>query len=293
MVFSAVVFGLYLAPRAGDRQVVALVWGALLGILVVGAITPLVLVRRIGVTATSPRDARVGEQVPIGVVLSGWTLGCEVRALDPTGGWQHARVPAAGSVQHLADRRGLFQAIRIEVRVTAPLGILAAHRVHDVLLPIAVEVAPRPVEVRWVPQPASVEGSAVTGRVASLTGDLVRSVRPYVSGDPAHLVHWPSSARLGTLVVRELEPPSPARQALVVDLRNLGADTERAASFAMGAAVAVLGGGGELVLCTREARGPVTGRVGSVLDAGRRLARAVPGPPGTPPDGWPLVEVGA
>ena len=61
---------------------------------------------------------------------------------------------------------------------------------------------------------------------------------------------------------------------------------------ALGAAWAVLGAGGELVLCTAEPHGPVTGRVRSRLEANRRVARAVPGEPGTPPDDWPLVEIG-
>ena len=100
-------------------------------------------------------------------------------------------------------------------------------------------------------------------------------------------------ARTGTLVVRELEPPSPVGQALVVDLRNLGAERERAASYALGAALAVLAAGGELVLCTAEPGGPVTGRVRAPVDAGRRLARAVEGQPGVPPGGWPVVEIGA
>jgi uncharacterized protein (DUF58 family) len=120
----------------------------------------------------------------------------------------------------------------------------------------------------------------------------VRSVRPYAAGDPAHLVHWPSTARTGTLVVRELEPPAPVGQAIVIDLRDLGRDRERAAAYAMGAAWAVLSAGGALVLCTAEAGGPVSALVRSHLDAGRRLARAVEGEPGTPPNGWPVVEIG-
>ena len=78
-----------------------------------------------------------------------------------------------------------------------------------------------------------------------------------------------------------------------VDLRGLGAETERAASYGLGAARAVLASGGELVLATCEHDGPVVGRVSNPVDAGRRLARAVPGPPGVPPPGWPVVEIGA
>jgi len=183
--------------------------------------------------------------------------------------------------------------VRLEVRVTAPLGVLAAHRVHEVWLPHAVEVAPRPLAVTWQAAPAPVDGGSHPVAHPALAGDLVRSVRPYTSGDPAHLVHWPSSARLGALVVRELEPPRPVGQAVVLDLRGLGSEAERAASYALGAARAVLAAGGELVLATCEAAGPVVGAVRSPLDAGRRLARAVPGPPGEPPAGWPVVEIGA
>ena len=38
---------------------------------------------------------------------------------------------------------------------------------------------------------------------------------------------------------------------------------------------------------------PAELRVSNPVDAGRRLARAVPGPPGVPPPGWPVVEIGA
>ncbi|MGN6692919.1 MAG: DUF58 domain-containing protein, partial [Aquihabitans sp.] len=193
---------------------------------------------------------------------------------------------------HVADRRGVFRAVRFEVRTSAPLGILSARRVLEAQIGHAVEVAPKPLAVDWVPAPAPIEGGVDDVALAALGGDLVRSVRPYVSGDPAHLVHWPSTARTGALVVRELEPPAPTGQALVVDLRDLGADRERAASYALGAARAVLAAGGELILCTAEASGPVTARVGTSLEAGRRLARAVAGEPGAAPEGWPVVEIG-
>ena len=75
-------------------------------------------------------------------------------------------------------------------------------------------------------------------------------------------------------------------------LRDLGPDKERAASYALGAARAVLAAGGELVLCTAEVAGPTVGRVRSPIEAGRRLARAVAAEPGMPPDGWPVAEIG-
>jgi len=293
VLLAVAVIGAMSPPTATDRQLAAVIWVVFVGVLIVGAVAPMVLVRRIKVEASSPRDATVGDDVPITVELLGRCAGLEVRALDPTGPWHRAGAPSSGALVHLADRRGLFQAIRVEVRVTAPLGILAAHRVHWVWLPRAVEVAPRPLPVTWVPQAIPVEGGAGPVSPVNQAGDLVRSVRPYVSGDPQHLVHWPSSARLGELVVRELEPPTPVGAAVVVDLTGLGSLTEKAASYALGACRAVLASGGDLILATCEAGGPVVERVRFPIDAGRRLARAVPGTPGAPPDGWPVVEIGA
>ncbi len=280
-------------PPSADAETTAVLVGAALALVVIGLVVPVVLVRRITVEVRSPRDASVGDRVLLDVVLHGRVGRVAVRALDPTGPWVRTSSPGVGQVEHLADRRGLFQAVRVEVRVTAPLGVAAARRVHLVDLPYAVEVAPRPLAVTWHPAPAPVEAGPHPVARPALAGDLVRSVRPYVAGDPPHLVHWPTSARTGSLVVRELEPPRPVGQAVVVDLRGLGLDTERAASYGLGAARAVLASGGELVLATCEAAGPVVGRVSNPVDAGRRLARAVPGPPGVPPPGWPVVEIGA
>jgi uncharacterized protein (DUF58 family) len=291
VVLFAVVAGAAAPPQASDRQVMVVIWLGLLAVFVLGVAWPMLSVRRIRVAVTAPRDAIVGQTVPLTLTLTGAPNGCEVRSLDPTGPW-HRAVDGDGELGHRAERRGLFQVVRVEVRVTAPLGILAAHRVHSVPLPVAVEVAPVPLAIAWLPAAAPVAGQVMAASVGASSGDVVRSVRPYQQGDPAHLVHWASTARTGDLVVRELEPPVPVGQAIVVDLRDLGVDTERGASYALGAANAVLAAGGELVLATCEAAGPVVGRVRTPLDAGRRLARSVGGPPGTPPTGWPVVEIG-
>ncbi len=269
------------------------VWVALAAALVVGLAGPLMLVRRLGVTASSPRDAVVGETLDLTVTVHGLKAEIEMRALDPTGPWRRVRTGTPVLLPHLADRRGLFPRVRVETRVTAPLGMLAAHRVHDVDLPWAVEVAPRPLQVAWSPAPSNAQGDAHPASLAAPAGDLVRSVRPYVVGDPRHLVHWPSTARTGALVVRELDAPAPIRQAVVLDLTDLGDQTERAASYALGACLAVLTAGGQLLVVTHEDEaGPVVELVRHPVDAGRRVARAVPGPPGPAPDGWPIVEIG-
>jgi len=276
-----------------DAESASVLVAAAMAMVVVGSVVPVVMVRRVTVEARSPRDVTVGDTVLIDVDLHGGVGRLSIRALDPTGPWAHCASPGIGQVEHLADQRGLFQRVRLEVRVTAPLGVLSARRVHEIELPYAVEVAPKPLAVTWHPAPAPVDAGPHPVARPALAGDLVRSVRPYVTGDPPHLVHWPTSARTGSLVVKELEPPTPVGQAVVVDLTGLGVEAERAASYGLGAARAVLASGGELVLATCEVGGPVVARVSNPVDAGRRLARAVPGTPGSAPPGWPVVEIGA
>jgi hypothetical protein len=104
-------------------------------------------------------------------------------------------------------------------------------------------------------------------------------------------VHWPTSARRGELVVREHEPPPAVGVALVVDLR--GANPEAAASEAMGIGRATLAAGGIVWCCTSEDGIEVSELIVDGRDLGRRLARATSGPPGAPPEGWPVETVSA
>jgi uncharacterized protein (DUF58 family) len=121
----------------------------------------------------------------------------------------------------------------------------------------------------------------------------VRSVRPYLPGDSARLVHWPTSARRGTLVVREHEPPVVVGVALVVELHGTTEEVELIASRAAGLGRATLAAGGAVWCCTNESGRPVSARVVDQRDLGRRLARAGTGPAGSPPVGWPVVTVHA
>jgi uncharacterized protein (DUF58 family) len=113
-------------------------------------------------------------------------------------------------------------------------------------------------------------------------------VRPYVSGDPARLVHWPTSARRGELVVREYEPPPALGVALLVDLR--GPRPEAIAGRAAGIGVATLKAGGIVWCGTCDDDGPVGGIVSDERELGRVLARAIAGPLPEPPPRW-FVEV--
>ncbi len=186
--------------------------------------------------------------------------------------------------------RGVYRKILVDVASDAPFGVLWVRRTRVVELPVELLVAPVPEP--WVVPALELTGhdQAVAPIGAANRGEVVRSVRPYVVGDPAHLVHWPTSAHSGALVVRELEPPTVEGVALVLDLSRVDldpAEVEQVVARAAGAAGDLLDRGTRVVVCSSEVTGPITGEVTEQLGLRRRLARAVPGPAGSVPDGWP------
>jgi uncharacterized protein (DUF58 family) len=119
-------------------------------------------------------------------------------------------------------------------------------------------------------------------------------VRDYTPGDPLRHVHWPATARLGAVMVKEFEQPERPHLELVVDLRGPAPAAEDAAERAMGVLCDALAQGIDVTLSTAEAGGPRRALVTSRLDGGRRLARATAGPlPAASPGGSTVVISGA
>ncbi|MBW3537186.1 MAG: DUF58 domain-containing protein, partial [Actinobacteria bacterium] len=169
----------------------------------------------------------------------------------------------------------------LELRCAAPLGLVWWTRRLRLPLARPLEVAPSPTPMS-VPSISQGEGGDRHRPERRSGHDSVRTVRDYVPGDATRLVHWAVTARRDQLTVKELEDPEGAVLAVVLDLSGDPELGEKMASRAAGLCAAGLRGGLEVVLCTAEDKGPVTGRVSSPTAAGRRLARAVPGPPGRP-----------
>jgi uncharacterized protein (DUF58 family) len=282
-----------------DPEIVALVLVTAVGLLLIGIVVPGLAVLRVRVAATSPVDVTVGDAVPVTVTLSGRADRVSVRLLEPTSPWYRTSSPTVGEIAHEAVRRGVYGQIAVEVHCRWPLGLFNAGRVHVVSLPSPVHVAPRAVRVDLTSKPRPTDASDAVQPSQGGTGDAVRSVRPYQLGDSPRLVHWPSTARAGALVVRELEPPVRTALVVVVDLRwgpstgdgAPGPAVEAAASRAAGTVVAALRAGSEVLLSTYELDGPHIGRVSSPTEAGHRLARAMPGEPPSPPAGWPCEVI--
>lgn len=279
-----------IARTTGSGWVVVI----LAGITATGAVamfTSFVQLARVRLEVTMPRDAVVGRSSIAILSLTSRVGGIQARFVDPASEWLVADGPCRGEAVVVPGRRGIFDKVELEVRCAAPLGLVRWSRRVPVGLPHVMEVGPAPADVSFpeaVLSGAGGEDESLRGRSGE---DLVRSVRGYVHGDPARLVHWASTARRGELMVKEMEQPDRPHLVLIVDLRGPYDESEAAASRAAGIAIEALRAGIRTTMLTADRSGGVEGPVTTQLEVSRRLARAISTgrPPPSPIDPGALV----
>ena len=259
------------AHNSGSGWVQAL--GALLaGFLLVGITAPAVAVRRARAEVVeSPCDAVAGGPVAFLVRTSGPV---EIRPLDPPG---DAVVVGSGTpraVTATPPRHCELREVKVRLASAAPFGLLWWHRDLVLRLPRPVLVAPRLgtpdeavlAEIRRSDDPGA--------RVPTRVGEP-RGVRVYRPGDLRTWVHWPATAHSGIMMVREMEGPVARPATVRATLPEDPEVAERALERVFGTVGHLLAGGRQVLLVTTEAEGERADQVRGMLDAGRRLARAV------------------
>ncbi|HYH12981.1 MAG TPA: DUF58 domain-containing protein [Thermomicrobiales bacterium] len=116
-----------------------------------------------------------------------------------------------------ADQRGRYRLGPIELRSGDPFGLFSQKKVLDLTHELLVYP-------RLVPLPGpSRRGGELSGgtRLApgrSANSPVIRSLRQYVVGDPMNQIAWRSSARHGSLLVKELEPDPVTDEWILLDL---------------------------------------------------------------------------
>jgi uncharacterized protein (DUF58 family) len=170
----------------------------------------------VALTRRLPRRARVGDPVGIGIEVRSTsprrvplfsledsfgafpavTVGSESLAPGEEAGIELVRV---------ASVRGRFESGRITLRSAAPFGL--ARSARPVEVPSDMTVVPRWVDLLSFPllEPSSIPNEILHERARTGVGEDFLGVREFRPGDPMRAVHWRSTARAGTLVVREFE----------------------------------------------------------------------------------------
>ncbi|MHB1138256.1 MAG: DUF58 domain-containing protein [Microthrixaceae bacterium] len=116
------------------------------------------------------------------------------------------------------DRRGLQRVGPLRTTVEDPFGLARRTRVIGehltvIVLPRTWALAPLP------PAPGDEPEDGITA-VASLStvDEEFSTLRAYVAGDDIRRIHWPTTARTGSPVVREFDLPWQHRTTIVMDL---------------------------------------------------------------------------
>jgi len=267
----------YVISRTTGAGWVVVIGCVLLAALVTGVVQPWWSLRHIRLALTGPPDGLAGAPLGMTLTVTGASAPLVVTPTDPTAGPVLVAAPTAGTVTVVPVRRGLLQAVTLDVSCSGPFGFVTWSALRRVPLPAPVAVAPHPR-----PGPAPVPEGLTTGtafRTRPGDGDLTRGAREYRDGEPIRLVHWPATARTGTVMVRETETETAPRLRAVVDLRGDPDLAEAVAGWAAAVLPALLAAGTEVELGTCEADGPCLAPVRNRREVGRRLARAVPGVP--------------
>jgi uncharacterized protein (DUF58 family) len=226
----------------------------LMGAAVAGTVLPLLLVRHVEVERRSPTEAFQGEDVRIEIEVGNrgrgpkLSLAVEDPHVRPTTMWISHLGPgerATITTVRRATRRGLQQAEPLVVSSSAPFGVARSRRIVEadgqtLVYPRVVPLARhsltggfRPAHEQSTPLPQRGGGHDFLG------------VREYRVGDSMRHIHWASTARFGSLMVREFERENPHRVGILIDtLADIGVEEtplDLCCSAAASIAVASLG----------------------------------------------------
>jgi uncharacterized protein (DUF58 family) len=140
------------------------------------------------------------------------------------------------------SQRGRFQVGPVRLRLRDPFGVIEQVRSYSATDDVLVypRVEPLPAGVLHGMHRGS--GASEARRLFN-AGDEFHTMRPYVHGDDLRLVHWRSTARQDTLMVRQQELPWQAEATVLLDARAVqhrGAGPESTFERAVSVAASVI-----------------------------------------------------
>jgi uncharacterized protein (DUF58 family) len=115
------------------------------------------------------------------------------------------------------SRRGTYEVGPVEVPRADPFGL--CRRARALGEPQVISVHPRLLPLRALPSGVSRNLEGPSSDVSPQGSVTFHRLREYVIGDDLRKVHWPSTARLGKLVVRQYVDTAQPYTVVLVDLR--------------------------------------------------------------------------
>jgi uncharacterized protein (DUF58 family) len=259
---SFLVFAVGTNVQAGWLFVLA---SLLMAVAIAGWLLPARMVKGVEVQRQAPPYAFQGDEVPVDVVVTGGARHAplSLSIVDPYVAPARMFIRRLDRAERLvltthrkAVRRGPIEGAALELASSGPFGVATARR--SVPAGGRTLVYPRVIPLSWFP---GVDGDSEEGLPATSThrrgaGQDYLGIREYRPGDSPRHVHWPSSARLGALMVREFEQERPQRVAILIDTSadrgTQETPLDACCSAAASVALFVLGRGQPVDLCAAQ-----------------------------------------
>jgi uncharacterized protein (DUF58 family) len=278
------------------------------GLILVAAARIYVSARRVELVvrrAAQPGRVPAGTDARVEITVTNSSIRSSppVLAADPfDGGRRWARfvvapIPPsaarAASYKLPTHQRGVFRLGPLEIAATDPFGLAKTTRRGGEDATLTVHPRFEMLSMRMPPSPSELDSSTPV-HVAGRGGNEFFTLRAYEPGDDLRRVHWPSSARVDDLVVRQPENRRQTKLTIAADLRAGAHDAASLESALSACASVALSGLAEGVLVRLITSGGVDtgftagpGEGGIILDA----LSAATAHPGTqfPPE-WKLAS---
>ena len=226
---AGVLFFLGTNVQAGWLFVLA---AMLLGVVLAGIVMPVRATSGVVVERRAPAEVHQCEEALVDVIVHGGRratrrgLLVHDPFLEPADLWLGAVRPGEQveiTTMRVARARGAHESMPVSVRSSAPFGVGERRRrvtvdaPRTLVLPVVEELGPLPFV-----RPAPTSEIAMHTAPRRGQGPEFLGIREYRTGDSMRHVHWASTARMGAVMVRELEQEQTRRLALVVDVSRDG-----------------------------------------------------------------------
>lgn len=255
-----VAVGLGVAAVNTGNNLLYLLSSMLLALVVVSGILSEAVIRRLRVAAMLPEEVHAGQPALLGATVTSakrWvpSYSITIEVLEAGRAVRFIyfpRIPAGDARlvtwEAILPRRGRHRLDGLRVTTRFPFGIFLKAGQPTLREEVLVFPALAPVPTHLLRQLSA--GGVVPARRRGRGSDL-HNLRDYRAGDDPRLVHWKSSAKTGTLTVREMEAETSLDTRIVLPSGGDPAQLEETVAEAASLAVHLLGAGAQVELAGR------------------------------------------